>query len=252
MTSPTLASAPGNCCVVGFKHTGTPTGSTTTIAGVNTYVSEPKQAHPGSEKKVILFFADVFGPVHLNNQLIQDYFAEHGFIVVGLDYFFGDPVQNHMGKEGWDREAWMAKTRKGADECVPRWFEAVKEKYGETAKYSAVGYCFGATYAVNLAATGSLVAAAFAHPATLDESHFEKIKAPLLMSCAETDRTFPVESRRRAEDILVQRKFPYHIQVFSGVSHGFASRGDLGDPAVCWAKEESARSIVQWFRRFSV
>jgi hypothetical protein len=78
MTSPTLASAPDNCCVVCFKHTGTPTGSTTTIAGVNTYVSEPKQAHPGSEKKVILFFADVFGPVHLNNQLIQDYFAEHG------------------------------------------------------------------------------------------------------------------------------------------------------------------------------
>jgi len=59
---------------------------------------------------------------------------------------------------------------------------------------SASGYCFGASYAVNLAATDSLVAgtaidilrnyspfrilfsAAFAHPSMLEESHFEKIK----------------------------------------------------------------------------
>jgi len=251
MTSPTLASAPGDCCVTGFNHTGTPTGATTIIAGVNTYVSEPKVAQSGSEKKVILFFADIFSPVHLNNQLLQDYFAGRGFTVLGPDYFFGDPVQNHTNEEGWDRPAWIAKSRKAAEECVPRWFEAVKEKYGENAKYSAVGYCFGASYAVGLAATGSLVAAAFAHPAFLDESHFENIKAPLLMSCAETDHTFPIEPRRRAEDILVGRKFPYHIQVFSGVSHGFASKGDLEDPAVCWAKEESARTVAEWFKRFS-
>jgi len=43
---------------------------------------------------------------------------------------------------------------------------------------------------------------------------------------AETDHTFPVESRRRAEDILVEIKATYHIQVFSGVTHGFGTRGD--------------------------
>jgi len=251
MTSPTLASAPGDCCVTGFKHTGTPTGITTTIAGVNTYVSEPKETQSGSEKKVILFCADIFGPFHLNNQLLQDHFAGCGFIVLGLDYFFGDPIYLHNEEEGFDRQAWMAKSKKAAGECVPKWFEAVKEKYGESAKYCAVGYCFGATWVVNLANTGDLVAAAFAHPTFLEESHFETIKAPLLMSCAETDHSFPAESRRRAEDILVQRSAPYYIQVFSGVSHGFASKGNLENPTVCWAKEESARGIVQWFKRFS-
>ena len=53
------------------------------------------------------------------------------------------------------------------------------------------------------------------------------------MSCAETDHTFPLESRRRAEDILAQRKSQYHIQVFSGVSHAFASKGNLQDPNIC-------------------
>jgi hypothetical protein len=50
--------------------------------------------------------------------------------VLGVDYFFGDPIQNHTNEEGWDRPAWMAKSRKAAGESVPKWFEAVKEKYG--------------------------------------------------------------------------------------------------------------------------
>lgn len=77
MTSPTLASAPGDCCVAGFQHTGIPTGTTFDIAGVNTYVAEPKGSSSGG-KKVILFFADIYSPVYLNNQLIQDYFSRQG------------------------------------------------------------------------------------------------------------------------------------------------------------------------------
>lgn len=73
----TLASAPGNCCVEGFRHTGTPVGTTTIIAGVNTYVSQPKNLDL-EKKKVILFFSDVYSPLYLNNQLIQDYFAGQG------------------------------------------------------------------------------------------------------------------------------------------------------------------------------
>jgi hypothetical protein len=42
----------------------------------------------------------------------------------------------------------------------------------------------------------------------------------------ESDFTFPLEFRRRAEDLLVEVKATYHIQVFSGVEHGFATRGD--------------------------
>ena len=37
------------------------------------------------------------------------------------------------------------------------------------------GYCFGAPFVLDLAAEGSIVAGAIAHPAFLEESHFEKI-----------------------------------------------------------------------------
>jgi dienelactone hydrolase len=42
----------------------------------------------------------------------------------------------------------------------------------------------------------------------------------------ETDHTFPKKSRRRAEDILEEVKATYHVQIFSGVTHGFGTRGD--------------------------
>ncbi|OJT14007.1 hypothetical protein TRAPUB_9441 [Trametes pubescens] len=46
----------------------------------------------------------------------------------------------------------------------------------------------------------------------------------------EIDHTFPAEARRRAEDILVEQKATYFIQVFGSVKHGFALRGDMNVP----------------------
>ena len=104
---------------------------------------------------------------------------------------------------------------------------------------------------------------------TLAPSAFFKNRA------TEEDLTFPLEARRRAEDILVRNKSSYFFQVFSGVKHGFAVRCDLNVPHeraslscvlasgvwfgmladwvrwIGWAKEESARGIKEWFVRFS-
>lgn len=47
---------------------------------------------------------------------------------------------------------------------------------------------------------------------------------------SENDFTFPREARRRAEDILISNRSTYFFQIFSGVSHGFAVRGDPNVP----------------------
>jgi len=75
--SPVLAGPPGDCCVQGVKHTGVPVGRVETIAGVETYVSDAP-AKTAGPTKVILFFADVYGPLFENAKLLQDYFASHG------------------------------------------------------------------------------------------------------------------------------------------------------------------------------
>ena len=50
------------------------------------------------------------------------------------------------------------------------------------------------------------------------------------MLLPEIDHTFPLEARRKAEDILVENKATYFIQVFGSVQHGFALRADPSIP----------------------
>jgi hypothetical protein len=73
--------------------------------------------------------------------------------------------------------AWVYKYVAIADEGVPRWSAAVKEKYGTpNTKYACTGYCFGGPYVCKeLAPGGSCSVGAFAHPGLLTESHFENL-----------------------------------------------------------------------------
>jgi hypothetical protein len=70
---------------------------------------------------------------------------------------------------------------------------------------------------------------------------------------------------------LEEFKATYHVQIFSGVAHGFGTRGDpdvensrmfykpwnfprlslVADLILGWAKEKSAQGIIEWFIRFS-
>jgi len=247
----TLAAAPGACCVKTVQHTGDPSGTIEKIADVETYIARPPKDEPQNER-IILFFSDVFSPLYINNKLIQDYFASRGYLVLGIDYFEGDPISLHRGKPGFNIREWVNPKLVRARELVPKWIDAVKEQFGTpNTKYTAVGYCFGAPFVMELVATDWLTAGAFAHPGFLDEDHFRRAKQPILLSCAEIDHTFPTESRRKAEDILVEVKTPYHIQVFGGAEHGFAVRGNDKDKFSRWAKEQSAEAIISWFNEFT-
>lgn len=52
---------------------------------------------------------------------------------------------------------------------------------------------------------------------------------PLFLSCAEIDHTFPNEFRNRAVDIMQAEKKVFQVQLFQGVEHGFALRGNPDD-----------------------
>ncbi|KAJ3812369.1 dienelactone hydrolase family-domain-containing protein [Lentinula lateritia] len=256
-TNRVLAGAPGDCCFTGFRHEGTPVGNKITIANVPTYFVEgSSKGDSEARRRILIFLADVYGPFYQNNMLVQDFLAQNGFTVLGIDYFMGDPVHLHDNEQGFDRSKWMEKSHDSAREVFPKWWEAVTAKY-VTPRYCRQahltvnpGYCFGARYTMQLSDDDAIVAAALAHPAFLNEDHFRNIKKPLMLSCAETDHTFPLQSRRVAEDILVERKAQYFFQVFSGVAHGFASRSDPSSPDGRWGKEQSAHGIALWFHRF--
>lgn len=53
---------------------------------------------------------------------------------------------------------------------------------------------------------------------------------PLLLSCAEKDHAFVAEARTNALAVLERDQKQYHMQLFQGVGHGFAVKGDPKDP----------------------
>jgi len=86
-----------------------------------------------------------------------------------------------------------------------------------------------------------------AHPSFVEDAELEAIKGPFAISAAETDSIFPSEKRHRSEEILKQTGQPYQINLYSGVEHGFAVRGDLNNRVVVYAKESAFLQAVQWF-----
>jgi len=243
-----LAHPLGDACFQTVQHTGTAIGKTEQVGGMPTYVTGANLTDP---KAVVLFFSDVFGPFYINNQLLMDYYASQDFTVLGIDYFLGDPVtEARLKDKNFDRNTWRPGVEKIAEERIPEWIEAIKQRY-PGAKFCTVGNCFGAPYAMDACKDSSFVCTAVAHPSKLTEDHFTSLRVPILLACAEIDHAFPAEFRRRAEDILASRKYTYYFTIFSGVSHGFAARGDPNVENDRWAKEECARGIVQWFKRFT-
>ncbi|KAJ5444537.1 uncharacterized protein N7458_008409 [Penicillium daleae] len=246
-----LAQPSGPCCLKGTLHDGTSRGHFEAVAGVETYISRPKADYANGH--ILFYFPDVWG-MFPNGLLVMDAFADAGYLVLGLDYFRGDPVWKHrrdrhdQSNPDFDYEAWKKKHMEFADKAVPKWIDEVKRKYGQPAtKYACVGYCFGAPYVCDELAKESVTASAFAHPAFLKEEHFTNVTKPLFLSCSEEDHTFDQNSRRTALGILQSGRKPYHLQLFSGVEHGFALRGDMKNPYERYVKEQSLQGIVQWF-----
>jgi hypothetical protein len=46
-----------------------------------------------------------------------------------MDYFFGDPINIHT-EDGFDRQAWIEKSKKQAHEAFSGWLKEVKAIYG--------------------------------------------------------------------------------------------------------------------------
>jgi hypothetical protein len=79
-----LAQPSGPCCLKGTLHDGISRGRFVMVAGVETYIVEPKKTNANDH--ILLYFPDVWG-MFPNGLLVMDAFADSGYLVLGLDYF---------------------------------------------------------------------------------------------------------------------------------------------------------------------
>jgi dienelactone hydrolase len=64
------------------------------------------------------------------------------------------------------------------------------------------------------------------------------------------DFVFTTAKRHESEEILDSLDFPYQINMFSDVEHGFAVRCDLSKPRQKFAKEQAFSQAVAWFNQY--
>jgi len=247
---------PAQCCTVGVKHEGQPTGKTIKIGDIETYVAEPtgKTIHKDT---AILYLPDVIG-IWQNSQLMADQYAANGYYTIIPDLFNGDPIPLNR-PEDFDIMAWLTKGSNGKN---PHTFEAVDPIVQKSLDYlkeqgykkiGAVGYCFGAKYVVRFMPKGKGIDVGYvAHPSFVEEDELRAIQGPLSIAAAETDHIFPAAKRHKSEEILVETKQPYQINLYSGVEHGFSVRCDPSVKHEKFAKEKAFLQAVQWFDEYLV
>ncbi|RDL32427.1 uncharacterized protein BP5553_08883 [Venustampulla echinocandica] len=241
---------PSNCCTVGFKHEGQPSGSSAKIGNIDAYVSEPT-GNTIHKDTAILILSDIIG-IWQNSQLIADQLAANGYYTLLPDLFNGDPVELNR-PDDFNLMAWLAKGTNGdnphtveaVDVIVEKSIAWLKEKGYK--KIGAVGYCFGGKYVARFMSKGKGIDVGYvAHPSFVEEDELRAIEGPLSIVAAETDSIFPTEKRHKSEAILIETKQPYQINLFSGVMHGFSVRGDMSKKIERFAKEQAFYQAVQW------
>ncbi|MCJ1477886.1 hypothetical protein MMC13_006559 [Lambiella insularis] len=235
--------APAQCCTVGVKHEGTPTGKLDTIEGVEVYIARPQDPHPSI---ALLLITDVIGHRFNNAQLIADQYAANGYLTYMPDVFFGDAVPLNrpadFAVDDWKKGHTVERT----EPVVKKFVKHLREVEGAK-RVGAMGYCFGAKYVVRGLGSRDVDVGYVAHPSFVDADELKQIKGPLSIAAAETDRIFPPPKRHESEEILQEVGQPYQMNLYSGVEHGFAVRGAIDNKVSKFAKEAAFLQAVSWF-----
>ncbi|EIW59808.1 alpha/beta-hydrolase [Trametes versicolor FP-101664 SS1] len=238
-------------CISGVRHEGTPAGQTTQYGGVETYIATPTTEYP--KDKAVLFLTDVFGLKLQNNLLLADDYALNGFKVYVPDLFEGDALPEDALNSGtFDIMSWIGKHSPDRVVGIIRGVLAALKADGIT-KIGAIGFCYGARPAFDLAFNGEVDVVGVSHPSLLKipddlEKYLTTSKAPLLINSCTVDSQFPIEAQAKADEILGGGKFApgYERTYWDGCTHGFAVRGDISDPKVKAGKEGAFKATVEF------
>ncbi|GAV47736.1 hypothetical protein ZYGR_0I00320 [Zygosaccharomyces rouxii] len=239
---------PSSCCARGFYHEGSARGTVKDVYGVPTYTAGKE-----SNDKVIVILTDIFGYQLINTQLIADQLGDAGYKIYIPDILFGDWLVKFDASV--DSKKWLADHPPEKTRAVVDSFLGQFRKENPNSFVGVIGYCFGGKYAIQQinAKEGLADAAAVAHPSfvTIEEIEAVSKDKPLLISAAEADVAFTEELRNLTAQTLTKNGARYQLDLFSGVSHGYASRGDLTIPSVKYAKEKTLYDQIYWFDTFS-
>lgn len=235
---------PGACCLKVVYHEGEAKGQFKQIAGLDSYQTGEKFG----DEEIIVILTDIYGYKLPNVALLADQLSEMSCRQVLIpDILMGEPVKSYAD----EFPTWIQKHSPEITRSIVDGFLAQLTKEKSPKSLFGIGYCFGAKFCIqNLAKDGYFTAAAVAHPSFVTIEEVDAVTKPILISAAETDPIFTEELRNKTIETLAANKATYQYDLFLGVSHGFAVKGDLSIPQVKYAKEKVLIDQVYFFSQF--
>ncbi|KAL7412514.1 dienelactone hydrolase [Mrakia frigida] len=265
-----------DCCISGTLHSGIPTGLTSTLHGLPTYIASPEG---GNKEKTVVWVSDIFGWELVNTRLVADEWAKQGWYVLLPDVLGGSVVPHELlnaivpnlreqesqtvvekaantVKATASYGPWSIAHRDAVTVPIVRGFiEAVKKDEG-VKKLVAVGTCFGGRHAILAGGEGSVLDAVVAyHPAGLTlPDELTALTVPTLIAVGDKDAFMSTSQIDEAIKIFNERKEKnaskgLEIKVYPNAVHGFAVRGDQTVEEERKQKEEGFKDAINFLSR---
>lgn len=240
------------CCKIGFKWNGTPTGKETKLGGLDCYV-----AGSGSTDSGVLVIADIFGWTLPNARLLADSIAAETRSTVYMpDYFHGEVIDPDMMSDPakrakFDLPAMLARHSK--DIRYPEISANATELKAKHKTLTALGYCYGAWAVLKLGNKSKplIDAGMIAHPSLVEKAEIDALGVPLLINAPEHDPAFTQELKDYANTKIPTLGVDYVYEFYPKVMHGFAVKGDPNDPVQKEAFERCKSRTSQWIVQYS-
>ncbi len=173
--------------------------------------------------------------------------AELGYVAFAVDYIGGGEVLTDMasmmarlGALRGDLDRVRALARAGLDVLLAR-------PEVDPARVAATGYCFGGTFALELARSGAPLACVCGFHCGLSTTRPEdarNITGKILVCIGADDPLIPPEQRLAFEAEMRAAKLDWRLYLYGNAVHGFANpeAGRLGNPAVNYHAPTDQRS----------
>ena len=154
--------------------------------------------------------------------------AGMGYVAFACDMYGAGKLADNPKDAG----KWAGDLRKDSKEWMGRALAALKVLQNnpnvDAKKIAAIGYCFGGSTALELANTGSPIAAAVGFHAALppiDAEKAKKVKARILIAHGADDSFIPEDAIKQTKAAYDAAKVNYKFVAYPGAVHSFTVRG---------------------------
>ncbi|KAG2417290.1 hypothetical protein HFD88_008509 [Aspergillus terreus] len=216
----------------------TPKGAYETIAGLNTYVTGPKNATAG-----IVDIYDIFGMAIQTLQGADILATRLNAVVLVPDFFHGAAAQHDWIPPDTEEKQRLITDLIENQASIPKNVELLREAvaayrtvFPSVQKWAALGLCWGGKVAVLASgAETPFAVSGQVHPGRMEQADAENLTIPHIVLASKDE---PADVVNHYTDILARNGISGHVETYTTMWHGW-----MGARARLDEKESSAEYI---------